>query len=186
MSCTLGAPAVHAADPPAQSPAPPPAPEDLGSYLLAPGDTLRIAVWKEPELRADVFVRLDGRITVPLVGDVRAAGRTIEQLTAEVRQKLAAFLEAPTVTITLAQAVSARFYVIGEVTRPGVFQLTGRTTVLQALALAGGFREFAKRERIIILRKGGKNFHFNYKDVVKGKHAEQNILLEPGDQIIVN
>ena len=162
--------------------------EDLGEYLLAPGDTLHVAVWKEPELRTDVFVRLDGRITVPLIGDVRAAGRTIEQLTTEVREKLAGFLEAPTVTITLAQAVSARFFVIGEVTRAGVYPLTGRTTVLQALALAGGFKEFAKRERIVVIReKRGdhKAFTFNFRDVGLGARLEQDVALESGDTVIV-
>ncbi len=162
--------------------------EDLGDYLLAPGDTLRIQVWKEPELRADVFVRLDGRITVPLAGDVRAAGRTTEELAEEVRQKLGAFLEAPTVTITLAQAVSARFFMIGEVTRPGVYPLTGRTTVLQALSPAGGFREFAKRDRIIVIRqKRGerKAIPFNFHDLGQGEHLDQDVTLESGDTVIV-
>ena len=162
--------------------------EALPDYYLAPGDVLHISVWKEPSLRESVFVRLDGKITVPLIGDVVAAGRTIEQLTSEVTTRLKGFLETPQVTITLAQAVSARFFVIGEVSRTGAYPLTGRTTVLQALALAGGFREFAKRERIVVIRekRGERNaISFNFRDVGDGVKLEQNIVLESGDTVIV-
>lgn len=174
----------------AQAPAPPePAASDEASqYYVAPGDVLRIAVWKEPELTTDVFVRLDGRITVPLVGDVKAAGRTTEQLATEIRTKLRGFLEVPQVTITVSQAVSARFYVIGEVTTSGAFPLTGRLTVLQALALAGGFREFAKRDKIMLIRERRgerKAIPFNFRDLEVGVNLEQNIVLESGDSIIV-
>jgi polysaccharide export outer membrane protein len=165
-----------------------PEPESLPDYYLAPGDILQISVWKEPELRENVFVRLDGKITVPLIGDVVAAGRTIEQLTSEVTTRLKGFLETPQVTITLAQAVSARFFVIGEVGHSGSYPLTGRTTVLQALALAGGFREFAKREKIMVIRekRGERNaLAFNFRDVGDGTKLEQNIVLESGDTVIV-
>jgi polysaccharide export outer membrane protein len=163
-------------------------PEELGDYKVAPGDVLRIAIWKENDLNTEVFVRMDGRITVPLVGDVRAAGRTTEQLTSEIRNKLAAFLEAPQVTVTLTQAISARFFVIGEVQRPGLVQLTGRTTVLQAIALAGGFRDFAKKDRILVIReKAGASvaLRFNYQEVFLGTKLDQNIYLEAGDTVIV-
>lgn len=162
--------------------------EELTDYFLGPGDVLRISVWKEPELTTDVFVRLDGRVTVPLVGDVMAAGRTTDQLSMEVRTKLRAFLEVPQVTITLVQAVSARFYVIGEVATSGMFPLTGRTTVLQGLALAGGFREFAKRDRIMVIRERRSEriaLPFNFNDVAGGARLEQNIALEAGDVIVV-
>ncbi len=172
----------------AAAPAPPePPPQDV-EYYIAPGDVLRIAVWKEPELTTDVYVRLDGRITVPLVGDVKAEGRTTEQLATEVRTKMRAFLEVPQVTITVSQANSARFFVIGEVTTSGAFPLAGRITILQALALAGGFREFAKRERIVVIheRHGErKAIPFNFRDLEAGIRLEQNLVLQPGDTIIV-
>lgn len=157
-------------------------------YLIAPGDILRISVWKEPELTADVFVRLDGRITVPLVGDVQAAGLTPDQLTMDLRTKFRRFVESPQVTITVSQAVSARVFVLGEVVNSGAYSLTGRTTVIQALALAGGFREFAKRDQIVVIRdRNGyrKAIPFDYKQVKSGAALEQNIVLEAGDTILV-
>jgi polysaccharide export outer membrane protein len=175
--------AAEAAPDPRESP-----PSDEAEYYVAPGDVLRIAVWKEPELTTEVHVRLDGKITVPLVGDVKAEGRTTEQLATEVRTKMRAFLEIPQVTITVSQANSARFFVVGEVTTSGAFPLTGRITVLQALALAGGFREFAKRERIVVIheRRGErKAIPFNFRDLEAGVRLEQNIVLQPGDTIIV-
>lgn len=184
-SISLAAPAPAQTKPEATRPA---EADALPDYYLAPGDILHISVWKEPALRENVFVRLDGKITVPLIGDVAAAGRTIEQLTSEVTTRLKGFLETPQVTITLAQAVSARFFVIGEVTRTGAYPLTGRTTVLQALALAGGFREFAKRDRIMVIRekRGERNaINFNFGDVGDGNKLEQNIVLESGDTVIV-
>jgi polysaccharide export outer membrane protein len=162
--------------------------EEVLSYSVAPGDVLRIAVWKEPELSGDVFVRLDGMITVPLVGDIRAAGKTTGQIATAVRDGLRPFLESPQVTVTVTQAVSARFYVIGEVTTSGAFPLTGRITVLQALALAGGFREFAKRERIVVIREARgerKAIPFNFRDLEAGINLEQNIAVEAGDTLIV-
>jgi polysaccharide export outer membrane protein len=177
---------VSALPAPGQEPAP--ALPTFPEYLVAPGDVLRVVVWKEPELTSEVFVRLDGRITVPLVGDIAAAGRTTEQLAIEVRTKLMAFLEVPQVTITVSQAISARFYVVGEVAASGAFPLTGRITVLQALALAGGFREFAKRERLTIIRERAgvtQALSFNFRDLEAGINLEQNIALQAGDVIIV-
>ena len=172
----------------AQAPTQPAPAEEVLAYSVAPGDVLRIAVWKEPELSGDVFVRLDGMITVPLVGDIRASGKTTGQIAAEVREGLRPFLETPQVTVTVTQAVSARFYVIGEVTTSGAFPLTGRITVLQALALAGGFREFAKRERIVVIRetRGERRaIPFNFRDLEAGTNLEQNIVVQAGDTVIV-
>jgi polysaccharide export outer membrane protein len=172
----------------AQAPPQSPPVEEVPSYSVAPGDVLKIAVWKEPELSGEVFVRLDGMITVPLVGDIRAAGKTTGQIAAEVRDGLRPFLETPQVTVTVSQAVSARFYVIGEVTTSGAFPLTGRITVLQALALAGGFREFAKRERIVVIRESRgerKAIPFNFRDLEAGINLDQNIVVEAGDTVIV-
>lgn len=186
VSLFASAPLVVAAQAP-----PPPRPAPAGEpnqYTIAPGDVLHIAVWKEPELTTDVVVRLDGRITVPLVGDVKAGGRTTDDLTAEIRSKLRAFLEVPQVTVTVAQANSARFYVIGEVATSGAFPLNGSITVAQALALAGGFREFAKRDHIVLLRdrRGQRRaIPFNFRDLEGGVNLEQNVVLEAGDTIIV-
>ena len=166
----------------------PAAPEESGPYYVAPGDVLRIAVWKEPELSTEVFVRLDGMITVSVVGDVRAAGKTTEQIATEVRTKLRSVLEVPQVTVTVAQAVSARFYVVGEAAVSGAFPLTGRITILQALALAGGFREFAKRDRIVVIRerRGQRQaIVFNFRDLEAGVNLEQNIAVEAGDTLVV-
>jgi polysaccharide biosynthesis/export protein len=160
----------------------------LKDYYIAPGDTLRIAVWKEPDLTAEVFVRLDGRVTVPWVGDVMAAGRTPEQLTGEVRDRLKALLAVPVVTVTVTQATSARFYMLGEVARPGTYPLTNRTTALQALALSGGFREFAKRDQVLIIRdrRGQRSsIRVNFREINAGLKLEQNVVIESGDTIIV-
>ena len=186
VSLGAGLPAALAAQQPATATAP--AAEEPPPYFVAPGDVLRIAVWKEPELSTEVFVRLDGMITVSVVGDVRAAGKTTEQIATEVRTKLRSVLEVPQVTVTVAQAVSARFYVIGEVAVSGAFPLTGRISFLQALALAGGFREFAKRDRIIVIRErqGERQaIVFNFRDLEAGINLEQNITVEAGDTLIV-
>ncbi|HEY7413321.1 MAG TPA: polysaccharide biosynthesis/export family protein [Vicinamibacteria bacterium] len=179
---------MAAAQEPAAAPAPSTDDVVMPDYYVAPGDMLRIAVWKEPEVSADVMVRLDGRITVPLVGDMRAAGRTPEQLTNEVRTRLRAFLEVPVVTITVAQANSARFFLFGEVARAGLYPLTSRMTVLQALAMAGGFREFAKRDQVLILRERAGTrtvLRVNFRELVQGLNLEQNVVLESGDTVIV-
>jgi polysaccharide export outer membrane protein len=157
-------------------------------YMIGPGDLLQIFVWKEPDLTRDVAVRLDGRITVPLLGDVEAAGRTPQQLGEELAKSLSRFLETPRVTVGVSQATSTRFYVVGLVGKPGDFPLSSRTTVLQGLALAGGFREFAKTENIVIVRQersGQTVIPVNYKKLEDGKDISQNVLLRPGDTIIV-
>jgi polysaccharide biosynthesis/export protein len=187
VSLGSGVSAARAAQVPVADTAPAAA-EESAPYYVAPGDVLRIAVWKEPELSTEVFVRLDGMITVSVVGDVRAAGKTTEQIATEVRTKLRSVLEVPQVTVTVAQAVSARFYVVGEVAVSGAFPLTGRITILQALALAGGFREFAKRDRIVVIRerRGQRQaIVFNFRDLEAGINLEQNIAVEAGDTLIV-
>jgi polysaccharide export outer membrane protein len=157
-------------------------------YLIGPADLLQIFVWKEPELSRDVNVRLDGKITVPLLGDVEAAGRTPQQLGEELAKSLSKFLETPRVTVGVSQANSTRFYVVGQVGKPGDFPLSGRTTVLQGLALAGGFRDFAKTDSIVIIRQdrnGQVVIPVNYKKLEDGKDISQNITLRPGDTVIV-
>jgi polysaccharide biosynthesis/export protein len=172
-----------------------PAPEDE-NYRIGPGDLLRFFVWKEPELSGELQVRFDGKVTVPLLGDVDASGRTPEQLAAEVVKALKRFLAAPQVTVSVVNSNGARFYVLGQVVRPGDFPLRGRTTLLQGLALAGGFKEFAKMDSLVIVRqdkgfllpKGRPSETFipiNYKKLEGGKDVGENVLLRPGDTILV-
>jgi polysaccharide export outer membrane protein len=154
-------------------------------YVIGPADVLHITVWKEPELTGDVTVRLDGMITVPLLGDVQAAGRGPSQLAASLVTEFTRFVESPRVTVSVTQATSARVYVVGQMMKPGEFPLSGRMTVLKALALAGGFKEFAKPESIVIVREDQTVIPFNYKRVADGKDVSQNVLLAAGDTIVV-
>jgi len=157
-------------------------------YLIGAGDTLHVFVWKEPELSKDVTVRVDGKITVPLVGDVAAAGRTPAQLGAELGRGLGKFLESPQVTLALSQPISSRFYIIGQVVKSGDFPLATRVNVLQALALAGGFREYAKTDEIVIIREGQGGqaiIPVNYKKFESGKDMTHNVPIRPGDVIVV-
>jgi polysaccharide biosynthesis/export protein len=157
-------------------------------YLVGPGDVLEVVVWKEADLSKDVTVRLDGRITVPLLGDVDAAGRTPQRLAEEIASRLAKFIATPQVTVGVTTAGSSRFYVIGMVANSGEYKFTGRTTVVQALALAGGFQQFAKTDSIVIIRrvKGVQTFlPVNYKRLAEARDATQNIFISPGDTILV-
>jgi len=154
-------------------------------YVIGPADVLRITVWKEPDLTLDATVRLDGMITLPLLGDVQAAGRVPSQLAESLVAELQRLIESPRVTVSVSQATSARVYVVGQMVRPGEFPLSGRMTVLKALALAGGFREFAKPEGIVIVREDQTVIPFNYKRVADGKDASHNVLLAAGDTIVV-
>jgi len=181
---TGGLPPARAAQPPAKVDRTEPKLE----YLIGSGDLLQIVVWKEPDLTRDVAVRLDGRITVALLGDVEAAGRTPQQLGEELAKSLAKFLETPRVTVGVAQANSTRFYVVGQVGKSGDFPLSGRTTVLQGLALAGGFKDFAKTDSIVIVRQdrnGQVIIPVNYKKLEDGKDISQNVVLRPGDTVVV-
>jgi polysaccharide export outer membrane protein len=155
------------------------------AYTIGPADTLRVIVWKEPELTLDVTVRIDGMITLPLLGDVEAARRTPNQLAASLAQALERFIETPRVSVAVTQANSAKFYVVGQVTKPGEFTLSSRTTVLQALALAGGFKEFAKTDSIVIVRDDQSVVPVNYKRIAEGKDVSQNVSIARGDTIVV-
>lgn len=167
-------------------------PEAPGSppleYRIGPADVLQLFVWREPDLTREITVRIDGKVTVPLLGDVDAAGRTPQELADEIGTRLGRFLAAPQVTIGLAQANSARFHVLGQVAKPGDYALTRRTTVLQGLALAGGFKEFAKTDSIVIIRHGGDRqwaIPVNYKAMESAKDLSGNLVLEAGDTILV-
>jgi polysaccharide export outer membrane protein len=158
------------------------------SYVIGPQDMLDISVWKEAELTRVVPVRPDGRISLPLLNDVQAAGLTPTELAEQLTTSLKKFVTNPQVTVIVTQINSQRVYILGEAARPGAYPLLPGMTVLQGLSSAGGFTLFANLKNIYVLRKeGGKQekFPFNYKEVVKGRNTEQNILLKAGDQIVV-
>ena len=158
------------------------------NYVIGPQDVLDIDVWKEAELTRSVPVRPDGKISLPLLNDIQAAGLTPTQLSEEITTELKKFITDPQVTVIVTQINSQRVYILGEMTRPGAYPLLPGMTVLQALSSAGGFTPFANMKKIYVLRnEGGKQekFPFNYKDVVKGKNASENIVLKAGDQIVV-
>jgi polysaccharide export outer membrane protein len=157
-------------------------------YRIGPQDLLRIDVWKELEISRTVPVRPDGKISLPLLNDVQAAGLTPMQLAGVIGEGLKKYITDPQVTVTVSEINSRRIYVTGEVSKAGAFPLLPNMTVLQALSSSGGFTQFARIKNIYVLRKEeGKDvkYPFNYKDVVSGKKPEQNILLQPGDVIVV-
>ena len=160
------------------------APVDPGKYQVGPEDLLFIRVWREPDFTLPVAVRPDGKITMPLIGEVRAAGQTPMQLTATLKDLLNQYLNNPDVNVFVTEVRSRKFYIDGEMNRPGLFALVTPTSVLEALSRGGGFREFANTKKIRVLR-GGEVRYFNYKEVTKGKHMEQNIAVDNGDHIIV-
>lgn len=158
------------------------------TYVIGPADVLSINVWKEPDVSGSVPVRPDGRISLPLLNDIQAAGLTPMQLTNDLSERLKQFITDPRVTVTVATMNSRRVYILGEVTRPGAVDLSPEMTVLQALTSAGGPTPYAKTSKIYVLRtqNGTQNkLPFNYKQVLKGAGTEQNILLKPGDTIVV-
>lgn len=158
------------------------------NYIIGAQDVLDVNVWKEAELTRTVPVRPDGKISLPLLNDVQAAGLTPQQLAAEITANLKRFVTSPQVTVIVSQINSQRVYILGEMSRPGAYPLLPGMTVLQALSSAGGFTMFANMKKIYVLRQeGGKQekFSFNYKEVIHGKRPEQNIVLKAGDQIVV-
>jgi polysaccharide export outer membrane protein len=157
-------------------------------YVVGPDDVLSIVFWRDKDLSAEVVVRPDGRISLPLLNDVPAAGLTPDQLRALLTTEARRYVEEPTVTVIVKQINSRRVYITGQVEKPGPYPLTAPTSVLQLIALAGGLKEFADREHIIILRKQGARqvgYPFNYEQVVERRKLEQNIALEPGDTVLV-
>lgn len=157
-------------------------------YIIQPNDLLEIFVWKNPELTRKVLVRPDGRISLPLVQDLEAAGANPTELKDRIETKLKGFLEVPNVTVVVEAIQSYRVYAVGKVQKPGAIIMEKPITVLQALALAGGFQDYAKDEEIVVIRTTGADnvvFAFNYKDVIHGKRPEQNIQLRSGDVVVV-
>jgi polysaccharide biosynthesis/export protein len=159
------------------------------SYVIGANDVLAINVWKEPEISRSVPVRSDGKISLPLVGELQAGGQTPRQLEQEITKRLQSYISEPEVTIIVTDSKSQKVNILGMVARPGTYLLTSSTTVLDAVAMAGGFKDFAKQKSMYVLREAPdgtqKRIPFNYKDVIKGKNPEQNIRLQTGDTVVV-
>jgi len=159
------------------------------SFIIGNGDVLAINVWKEADISRSVPVRSDGKISLPLVGEVEATGTTPLKLEQAISAKLSGDISQPEVTVMVEQINSEKFNILGQVYKPGAYSLTTGATVLDALALAGGFRDFAKRKAIYVLRQkpdgAQARIAFNYKEVVTGRHPEQNIPLQPHDTVVV-
>jgi len=158
-------------------------------YVIGNDDVLAVNVWKEPDISRTVPVRSDGNISLPLAGEVMASGRTPHQLEADISSKLKNFISEPEVTVIVQEIKSQKYNILGMVGHAGEFPLTNSMTVLDAIAMSGGFRDFAKQKSIYILREnpdGTKSrLDFNYKEVVKGKNSAQNVKLQPRDTIVV-
>jgi len=182
MSCAMAFSQASAANPNSQ-----PQNQADPTYVIGPADVLHISVWKEQELTNTLPVRADGMISMPLLNDVQAAGLTPMQLAASITEKLKKYVTDPRVTVVVTQINSKRIYITGEVTHTGVMNLTPQMTVLQALSSVG-FTQFANVGKIYVLRNENgqqKKYPVNYKRLLKGESQEQNILLKPGDTIVV-
>lgn len=157
-------------------------------YRIGPEDMLEISVWKEEDLQREVLVRPDGKISFPLAGDIKAAGRTPEEVQQLISQKIQRYIPEPVVTVTVKEIGGNKIYVIGQVQEPGAYVVGRYMDVMQALTMAGGLTEFAKEGDIRVLRReGGKEvvMPFEYDDVKKGRKLEQNIILKGGDTVVV-
>ncbi len=173
------------------TPPPQPAPskaEAPGDYVIGPEDVLGVVFWREAEISGDVTVRPDGRITLPVIGEMQAAGLRPAALQAQIAVASAKYLTDPNVAVVVRAINSRRIFVTGRVATPGAHLLKGPLNVMQAIAMAGGLTEYADAKNISVLRSANgraERFSFNYKDVAKGKHIEQNIPLQPGDTVVV-
>lgn len=159
------------------------------SYVIGADDLLAISVWKEPEVSRSVPVRSDGKISLPLVGELQAGGQTPRQLEQEIAKRLQSYISEPEVTVIVQDSKSQKINILGMVARPGAYLLTGSMTVLDAIAMAGGFKDFAKQKSIYVLRQNPngtqQRIPFNYKEVIKGKNPEQNVRLLPRDTVVI-
>jgi len=161
--------------------------QDIG-YTVKPGDTIKISVWKEPDLQGPVLVTPDGFFAFPLVGQVDANGKTVSQLQKMVTDKLKQYISDPVVTVSLQDTNGNKVYVIGQVTKPGAFVVNPQVDVMQALSIAGGTTPFAALSDIKVLRRAGgqqQALRFDYTDVIKGRNLAQNIQLQSGDVVVV-
>jgi polysaccharide biosynthesis/export protein len=157
-------------------------------YTIGAEDVLGVMFWREQEMSGDVTVRPDGMITLPLLGDIKAAGSRPDALRDQITQAASKYLTDVNVTVVVRQINSRKVFITGQVTTPGAYPLSGPRTVMQLIAMAGGLTEYADGENISIMRQEQaktRSMKFNYKDVTKGKKLEQNVLLQPGDTIVV-
>jgi polysaccharide biosynthesis/export protein len=159
------------------------------TFVIGNDDVLAINVWKEPDISRSIPVRSDGKISLPLVGEVQAAGSTPLKLEQDIAARLKNYIAEPEVTVIVQQVNSQKFNILGQVNKPGSYPLATSPTVLDAIAVAGGFRDFAKQKAIYVLRQNPdgtqSRMPFNYKDVVKGHNPAQNVKLQPRDTIVV-
>ena len=157
-------------------------------YVIGPDDVLGIIYWKDKDMTTDAHVRPDGRIALPLLNDVQAAGLTPEQLRKRLIEESQKYMEDPNITVVVRMINSRRTFITGEVNKPGAYPLAGPTSVMQLIAMAGGLRDYANSKKIVIMRtESGRqiSLQFNYKDVIAGKNLKQNIELKPGDTVVV-
>jgi polysaccharide export outer membrane protein len=162
--------------------------ESGDSYLIGPGDVLSIDIWKEPELSKQVTVRLDGNISMPLVGDLQAAGFSCSELRDQLTEKYKGYVEVAEVSVTLVQSLSAKIYILGHINKPGEYPLQKNMTILQAISLAGGLGQWADTSRIRLIRKINgveKTFEVNFDAIVSGDDLSLNVTLKPDDTIFV-
>ena len=158
------------------------------TYVIQPGDVLQIDIWKEKDLQRELMVRPDGGMNFPLVGEMVAAGKTVEQLRNDLKDKLVKYVPDPVVTVSVKQGLGNKIYVVGKVNRPGEYVASRNMDVMQALSMAGGLTPFAAENKIKILRRVNgeqKTFRFKYSRVEKGEDLEQNIILQGGDVVVV-
>jgi polysaccharide export outer membrane protein len=178
-------PAQQVAEAPVNAPASVPLP---AGYTIGTDDVLSIVFWRDKDMSADVVVRPDGKISLPLLNDVDAAGLTPEQLRAKLTEAASKFVTDPNATVVVKEIKSRKVFITGNVTKPGPYPLNGEMTVLQLVAVAGGLLEYADAKNIMVMRtESGRpqSFKFNYNDVTHQKHLEQNISLKPGDTVVV-
>jgi polysaccharide biosynthesis/export protein len=159
------------------------------AYVIGVDDVLAINVWKEPDVSKTVPVRSDGKISLPLAGEVQASGMTPRQLELDLSRRLASYISQPEVTVIVEEIKSQKFNILGQVAKPGAYPIANNPTVLDAIALAGGFRDFAKQKSVYVLRRNPDGtetrLSFNYKEMIKGKNVDQNVRLQPNDTIVV-
>jgi len=158
------------------------------SYVIGPGDLLRVSVWKEEGMQQEVLVKPDGGISFPLIGEIMAGGKTTDELKQSMVSKLTQYIPNPVITVSVLQSNSNKIYVVGKVNRPGEFVTTSYTDVLQALSLAGGLTPFADSDEIKIIRRtnGSRQiFQFDYDDVISGDRMDMNIILKAGDTVVI-
>ena len=164
-------------------------PVPAAEYVIGPDDVLAVNVWKEPEISRTLPVRPDGNISLPLIGDLMASGHTPAQLQGEIRQQLVAYLSNPEVAVLVQEAKSHKFNIVGEVEKPGSYVISGPMTILDAIAIAGGLRDFARQSKIYVLRfnaDGSRSrIPFNYKQVIKGNALQVDVQLQPRDTVVV-